>query len=283
MEATGPNSSQIDYWNGAAGDRWTRHSDSQDNMADALGLAAMEACDIHAGHTVLDVGCGVGTTTLQIARRVGAKGRVLGIDLPGQMLQVGRERLDASGLDNVVFEHTDIAAYPFETQTIDRAYSRFGVMFFSDPVAAFRNIRRGMTSGGRLAFVCWQAVKKNPRMNIPIDITLRFVEPPQPPAPDAPGPVSFADPERVRRILSDAGFDGITMEGVEMNLPIAADAPLTAQRLIQMGSASRLLANASDDIKTGVEDALCEGVAGYQTDGGVMLGGATWIVTANTA
>ena len=153
-------------------------------------------------------------------------------------------------------------------------------MFFSDPVAAFGNIRRAMTSGGRLAFVCWQAVKQNPWMKIPIDTTLQFVEPPPPPDPESPGPVSFADPERIRRILSDAGFDDLTIEGVERDLPVAADARLAAQRLIQMGAASRLLANETEVIKRRVEDALREGLAGYQTNGGVMLGGATWLVSA---
>lgn len=282
LEPVGVNAPQIEYWNGPAGDRWARLADSQDVMLEVLGLAAMDACDIQAGHTVLDTGCGSGTTTFEIARRVGADGRVIGIDLSGPMLDVGRERLQGRGIDNIEFDNKDIATYPFEKETFDRAFSRFGVMFFVDPITALTNIRSGMKSDGRLAFVCWQALNKNPWMEIPFKVALQHVPAPPPADPEAPGPMAFADPERVRRILSEAGFDEIKLEALEMKLPFEADVRSTAQKLVQLGAASRLLSNESDDIKAQVEDDLCEAIAEYQTDGGVRIGSATWIVSATS-
>jgi SAM-dependent methyltransferase len=282
LEAVGVNAPQIEYWNGPAGDHWAKLADSQDVMLEPLGLAAMGACDIQPGHTVLDTGCGSGTTTFEIARRVGAEGRVLGIDLSAAMLDVGRKRLDSHGIDNVTFENKDIATYPFEKGMFDRVFSRFGVMFFVDPVPAFTKIRSGMKPGARLAFVCWQALNKNPWMETPFKVALQHVPAPPPADPEAPGPMAFADPDRVRRILTAAGFDAINLEALELNLSFGADVRSTAQKLVQLGPAARLLGNEPDDVKARVEDELREAIAGYQTDSGVKIGGATWIVTANS-
>ena len=128
LEAVGVNAPQIEYWNGPAGDRWASLADSQDVMLDALGAAAMDACDIQPGHTVLDTGCGSGATTIEIARRVGAKGRVLGVDVSAPMLDVGRARLEALEIDGVTFDNKDVATYAFEEETLDGCESRMAVM-----------------------------------------------------------------------------------------------------------------------------------------------------------
>ena len=283
LEPVGVNAPQIEYWDGPAGDRWARLADSQDAMLEALGLAAIDACDIQPGHTVLDCGCGSGMTTFEISNRVGANGRVAGIDLSGPMLDVAITRLKARGITNIQFEQKDIAAYPFEQETFDRVFSRFGVMFFVDPVAAFTNIRGGMKSGGRLAFVCWQALHKNPWMEIPLKTALRHVPPPPPADPDAPSPHAFADPDKIRRLLSGAGFAEIGVDALEMRLPFEADARSTAKRLVQAsGAVARLLSNEPENIKARVEDDVCEAVAEFQTDSGVMLGSSTWVVTATS-
>ena len=204
LEAVGVNAPQIEYWNGPAGDKWARLADSQDIMLAALGSAALDACGIQLGHTVLDTGCGSGTTTIEIARRVGAEGRVLGIDISTPMLDVGRVRLEALGIDGVTFDNNDIATYPFEEGTFDRVFSRFGVMFFIDPIAAFTNIRKGMKSGGRLAFVCWQGLNKNPWMEIPFKIALQYLPAPPIVGPEVPGPLAFADPALSSTVLQEA-------------------------------------------------------------------------------
>ena len=121
---------------------------------------------------VLDVGCGSGTTTIAMAHLVGPEGRVFGIDISTPMLDIGRARLQSIDEINVTFDNEDVAVYPFEEGTFDRVFSRFGVMFFADPIVAFANIRSGMKSGARMAFVCWQALDQNPLLEIPFRVAL---------------------------------------------------------------------------------------------------------------
>lgn len=282
LEAVGVNAPQIEYWNGPVGERWAGLADTQDIILAALGSTAMDACDIQVGHAVLDVGCGSGTTTIEITRRVGARGRVLGIDISTPMLDIGRARLEALNTDSVTLVNSDVATYRFEAQTFDRVYSRFGVMFFVEPIVAFTNIRSSMKSGGRLAFVCWQSAAKNTYMGMPLEIALRHVPTPPPADADAPGPLAFANPDRVRHILSRAGFVDINLEPLETLVPLGADVPETVGKLIEMGPVSRLLNNASEDIKARVEIDLGEALAEFQTVNGVMINSATWIVSATS-
>ncbi len=282
LEATGANAPQIEYWNGPAGDRWAKLADSQDIMLEALGSAAIDACDIRSGHTVLDIGCGSGTTTIETARMVGPEGRVVGIDISTPMLEIGRARLQSLETLSVTFDNKDAAIHPFEKNSFDRVLSRFGVMFFVEPIAAFANIRSGMKSGGRMAFVCWQALENNPWLEIPFKIALQYVPAPPPPDPEAPGPMAFSDPDRIRRILSGAGFAEIDTASLETTLPVGSDVRTTAQRLAQLGSAARLPSDASEDIKSKVEEDLSKRLAEFQTEQGVLMDSATWIVSATS-
>lgn len=281
LEAVGVNAPQIEYWNGPAGEKWADLADSQDNMLGALGSTAMGACDIRPGHTVLDIGCGSGTTTIEAARLVGTEGRAFGIDISTPMLEVGRARLQTTENVDVTFDNKDAATHSFE-EIFDRVFSRFGVMFFVDPIAAFTNIRNGMKSGGRIAFVCWQALSKNPWMEVPFKVALQYLPAPPPPDPEAPGPMAFADPDRVRRILSGAGFVEIDVKSLETKVPLEPDVGATAQRLLQVGAAARLLNDAPQDIRARVEGDLRERLAEFQTENGVMMDSATWIVSATS-
>lgn len=282
LEAVGVNAAQIEFWNGPAGDKWARLADVQDRMLESLGAAAMDACDVHPGHTVLDIGCGSGTTTFEIARRVGSGGRVLGVDLSAPMLDVGRARLDALGVEGVTFENKDIASYQFEKNTFDRAFSRFGVMFFFDPVAAFANIRSGLKSDGRLAFVCWQAPEKNPWLRIPFKVALQYIPAPPPVDPAAPGPLAFADPDRVRAILSEAGFGEITIEPLETLVPMDTDVSGSVKKLVELGPVSGLLTDVPDEVVAQIENDIGVEISEFQTDDGVMMETGTWIVRATS-
>jgi len=282
LEASGVNAPQIEYWNGPAGDKWARLADSQDIMLETLGSAAMGACDIQSGHTVLDVGCDSGMTSIEIARRVGAEGHVIGVDISTPMLNVGRTRLETLKIDGVSFENKDVANYPFEAGMFDRVFSRFGVMFFIDPIAAFTNIRSGLKSNGRLAFVCWQALNKNLWLEIPFKIALQHLPAPPPVKPDTPGPLAFADPDRVREILSSAGFCDINLESLETRLPLEIDVPASVEKLVQLGPTGRLLGNAPEDVKARIADDLGVAIAKFQTNSGVMIDSAAWIVSATT-
>lgn len=279
--SVGDNASQIEYWNGPVGEKWARLVDDQELMLGHLGSAAMDAGDIQSGHSVLDVGCGSGITTFEIARRVGDTGHVLGIDISSPMLDVGRARLAELDIANVTFKTQDAASYPFEPRNFSRVFSRFGVMFFADPTSAFDNIRGGMAVDGRLTFVCWRKASRNQWMEVPLGVVLRYV--PTPPAadPNAPGPTAFADPDRVRGILASAGFSNITVDALETEIPIGKDIPEAVQRLFDVGPTSRLLSNVTDGMREQIRDELGEAISACQSANGVTMESSTWIVSAN--
>lgn len=281
LEASGPNAGQIEFWNGPAGDNWTEFMDSQDRMLGPLGEAAMAAAKISPGHRIIDIGCGCGTTTLDLARRTGPSGHVLGIDISTAMLERARQRAANAENCSIDLQNYDAAIYPFAPQSFDRVYSRFGVMFFADPVAAFANIRMALNSGGRLAFVCWRPLDLNPWMATTISVATQYLERPEPPAPDAPGPFAFRDPDRVNAILSDAGFENIEIASNDVALEFEADIDGSVSKLIQLGPMAQPIAQASDDIRARVRADLAAAIQGYLTGEGVKIDSATWIVSAD--
>src|SRR5450432_999963 len=150
----GPNAAQVAYWNDTAGPTWVAMQDVMDVQLGELGLKAIAALGVRPGERVIDVGCGCGGTTIELARRVGETGRVLGADISAPMLAVAKGRAAAQALNWASFEQADAQTYLFEPA--DAVFSRFGVMFFADPVAAFANLRLALAPAGRLAFVCWR-------------------------------------------------------------------------------------------------------------------------------
>jgi len=281
MAPAGVNAAQIEYWNGPAGDRWARSADTQDVMIGGLGMAALDACRIEPGHAVLDIGCGSGSTTLEIAKRTGSAGLVVGIDISGPMLGVANKRRGDAGLSNIRLENRDAATHDFEEAVFDRVFSRFGVMFFVDPVLAFQNIRKAVKAEGRLAFVCWQTRTENQWMEFPFGIALRHAPPPPPAQPNEPGPTAFADPERVHRILSESNFGDIRIEPLVSPLMLGDDIATAVERLIQLGPTGRLLRDASTEVKTAIAADLTEELPPFLTDDGVKMKGSVWIVTAS--
>src|SRR5215472_9815352 len=210
LEAAGPNAAQIDYWNAGAGASWSAQQEALDAELQTWGETAMAALAPRPGERLIDVGCGCGATTLMLADRVGATGRVLGADISAPMLEVARRRAAAAGLAHAAFAQVDAQTHRFEPA--DGVFSRFGVMFFADPVAAFANLRSALTGQGRVAFVCWRAPEHNPWMTAPMAAIAPLLPPTPPPTPGAPGPFAFADGERVRGILQGAGFAKIEVE-----------------------------------------------------------------------
>ena len=283
LAAEGVNAPQIEYWNGPAGDIWARLADTQDLMIGGMGDAAMDACGIEPGRAVLDIGCGSGSTTLELAARVGAEGRVLGIDISTPMLEVAQARRQAAGIGNIAFENHDAAFYDFEPAAFDRLYSRFGVMFFIDPVSAFRNIRPAAKDGARIAFCCWQARPDNEWMTFPFEIALRHLPAPPPPAPGEPGPTAFADPGRVRHVLTDSGFGDIQLELAIKPVILGPDVETAVSRLVELGPAGRMLKDEPDDVKATVAADLRAEIGPYVGDNGVAMEGRAWIVTALAA
>lgn len=218
IEAKGPNAEQITHWNETFGHRWVELQEMLDAQIGPLGSTAQERARISMSERVLDVGCGCGQSSLQIAERVGTSGHVLGIDISEPMLARAIER--ASGLEQASFENADAQLHEFKASDFDLVYSRFGVMFFADPPAAFANFRRALKPGGRLAFVCWQAAPRNQWILVPMLAIAKHVPLPPPPEPGTPGPMSLADTDRTRGILETAGFEDVAFEDLTGELSI---------------------------------------------------------------
>ncbi len=272
---------QIAYWNSAGGDRWVAAAEHTDRMLAPILRTLLAHANLQPGMAVLDIGCGCGATTVEIAKRVGNSGRVLAVDVSQQML--ARAKTSLSDFPQAELLEADAAAYPFE-QFADLAVSRFGVMFFGDPAAAFANIRKAINPSGRLLFACWRTHQENEWMRVPLEAALSAGVPPAPPAgPDEPGPFSFADPERVKRILSAAGFAGLTVSPGEFALDIAAGGGLEAavQQAMTIGAAAALLRKQPESLMGAARAAIEKALRPYERGGTVSLTGAIWLVEAS--
>jgi SAM-dependent methyltransferase len=281
MRIAGPNAQQVEYWNQQAGPRWVSHQELLDAQIAPLGRLALERAALAGGERVIDVGCGCGDSTLEIARRVGAAGAVLGVDLSAVMLERARERSRAAEAGNAVFLQADAQTHAFEPASFDLLYSRFGVMFFADPVAAFANLRRALRAPGRLVFVCWQPLARNPWALVPLAAAAKHVDLPKPPPPGGPGPFAFGDPDHVRGILGEAGWQQVDFEPVESELSIGgAELDSAVQFLLGIGPAAAALRDASREQRALVASAIREAIAPFSTPEGVRMRGATWVVRA---
>ena len=276
------NADMSEFWNGEGGEKWLRFQDKMDASLKPLGQAAMAVAGFSAGWGVIDVGCGCGDTSIEIARRVGHGGHVHGIDISRPILARAKERAEYAAAENVVFECGDAQTHGFAPATFDAVFSRFGVMFFEDPVSAFRNVRRALRPGGRLTFICWQSAKENQWVTVPLDLVANHVTLPEPPGPEEPGPLSFGDSARVMRILTDAGFSGTKIERFETSFTVGRNLEETVEFLTQMGPAGSAISrsDADDTVKSRIADDLRDVLAPYETESGIVMDAATWIVTA---
>ena len=278
----GPNVEQIRYWNEQAGPKWVAYADRLDARIGPLGRLAMERADLGAGQRVLDVGCGCGQTSLELARRVGPSGRVSGVDLSAQMLDKAAARAREAGLANLAFEVADAQTAELGVARYHRIYSRFGVMFFADPVAGFANLRRALAADGALAFVCWQELARNRWALEPLLAAGKHIPLPEPPAPGAPGPFSLAERGRLEGVLAAAGFGRVEIEGVETDFELAGDGGVdeATEFLLEIGPTARALAEADPDARAAVAGAVREVVAAHAAPGGVAMDCAVWLVVA---
>ncbi len=280
------NADQVATWGGASGRTWTARQEHMDAQLAPVSDALFAASEIAPGARVIDIGCGCGDTSLALVRRVGPAGHVLGLDISAPMLARARERAPAGA--PVEFIEGDATIYPFAPASADLLFSRFGVMFFADPVASFANMRKALRPGGRVLFACWRAASINPSLSIAATEAARVVPPspvPVPPPPaDAPGPFAFADAGRVRTILSDSGFADIAMTAVDVDLDVAAGKGLDAavEGALEIGPASRLLRDQPENVRSAAAAAIRTAYATRQRGQTVPLPAAIWIVTARS-
>jgi SAM-dependent methyltransferase len=277
-----PNEKMAAYWNEQAGPRWVQHQEQLDATIADIGLAAIEAGAPERGESVLDVGCGCGTTTLELARRVGEQGRVQGLDVSGPMLERARQRITEAGYEQVRLELGDAQVTPFAGD-FDLVFSRFGVMFFEDPSAAFANLRSAVRPGGRLAFVCWRARELNPWMWTAMMAAAQHVElPAAPDDPHAPGPFGLHDAERLSRILAEAGWTDASLEDVQVTMRIGGGVPVDEAVAFAMesGPLPDLLRDANEATRERVAASVREVLLPHEGPEGVAMSGAARIVSA---
>lgn len=276
-----PNEEQIEHWDGGGGEHWAAEAEAYDRLNRAFAERIVERLAPQPGERVLDVGCGNGALSLMLAPVVGAGGSVVGLDISGPMLATAASRASAAGLSNVTFEKGDAQVHRLADASFDAAVSRFGVMFFEDPVAAFANIRGMLRPGGRLVFACWQTLLVNQWLMVPAVAALAHV--PMPALggdPNAPGPFSLADPDRVRSVLGDAGWADIDLEEVRAQMNFGPTADDAVAFLQGTDMASNLMKDVDDETIARAWAAIREAVAPYETPDGVLLEGVTWLVTA---
>lgn len=272
----GPNAGQIAYWNDTAGRTWAEMQAPLDRQLSPLGLHAISVLAPRPGERILDIGCGAGDTSLHLARSVGESGQVTGVDISRPLLDIARGR--STGQPGVGFVEGDAQTYPFEAASFDAAFSRFGVMFFADPPAAFANIRRALKPGGRLAFLCWRSMAENPILTTPMAAAGHLLPPLPPAEPGAPGPFAFADPERVRGILQAAGFENIALTPHDEKIG-GGDLDTSVGLALRIGPLGALVRENMDK-RDAVVAAIREEMAKHLGPDGVKLASATWVVTA---
>jgi SAM-dependent methyltransferase len=272
------NVDQAASWDGPEGSHWRTHAAHYDTSLREHLLLLQHAAGIAAHESVLDVGCGNGTSTIDAARAA-SRGHALGVDLSSEMLAQARAAASDAGVTNVDFLQADAQVHPFGESTFDLAMSRFGVMFFADPTAAFANIARALKPGGRIAWIVWRPLPENEFFSSVRQAIAVGRDLPLPP-PGVPSPFGLADPAFTEQRLRSAGFDAIEI--------VARDAPYYAGRdadtAYDFVSGSGFVRFGTQDLddtdRARAFDALREMIDDHATSEGVVFGSACWLVTA---
>jgi SAM-dependent methyltransferase len=271
-----PNEEQKRMWNEVNAARWIAVRDALEKALAPFGRAAIDALAPTAGESALDVGCGFGATTLELAGRVGPSGRVLGIDLSESFLAAARADAPA----NVQYLCADAQSHPFGA-SFDICFSRFGVMFFEDPPAAFANLCRALRPGGRFAAAVWASPRQNAWVDLPLRAVTTYLPPPPPTS--GPGPFSLADPALLERLLATAGFSRPHVAPLSLPYQGAATVEDAVRLLLQVGPAAAILRDAGeagDRFRGRIEADLHTALAPFKGARGVELPAMALLATA---
>ena len=280
------NTLQKEMWNGRAGESWVRHNSLLEQLLAEPGRECMNLLPLTPAMQILDVGCGCGNQTLELAARLDASSTVIGVDISEPMLGLARELKAAN--DNalsaeVQFALGDASEPLFDEASFDAIYSRFGVMFFEEPVASFSALRNSLKPGGKLGFVCWREPKLNPFFNAPMEAALTVLPAPAPSAPGAPGPFGLADDNVIQTTLRLAGFKDVSVAPLNLTLSVGAETPFDAlfEELIQIGPAAALIAQSNPSLKEKAREAVYNRLTDFYASGkGVSFDANFWLVTA---
>lgn len=280
ITAQGPNSDQIEFWNGEAARKWVDFNPLLDSMLEPLGDLAMDRAGPAPGERVLDIGCGCGGTTLALARAVAPGGGVTGLDISEPMLALARERANSAAVA-VEIINGDAESHELPGGAYDLMFSRFGVMFFANPKTAFTNFHGALKPGGRAAFVCWRDPDLNPWVTIPFEAALPLAPEFEPASGDEPGQFAFAREEWVGEILEHAGFEDVRIEAHDTTLRVGeGDLDDCTALVLKLGPVSRLIREADEAVAPAIAEAVRAAVAPYHTGSCIEMAAAVWIVGA---
>ncbi|HME24198.1 MAG TPA: methyltransferase domain-containing protein [Acetobacteraceae bacterium] len=276
------NEAQRRYWNEVAGPRWVAGQGFRERRnLESLALL-LDHLRLTGGESVLEIGCGTGAVTLPLATAVGERGRVIAVDISDPMLGVARQRIAESGMHNVTLLQGDAQVFAFEPATFDIATSRMGVMFFADPVAAFRNIAGALKPGGRLVFACWAPLAENRHWLISYDIAVRHLGSPAPSTNPEPGPLAFGNPDYIRGILTAAGFADIAVERAHPTIT-GGSPEEEARQALMMGPTARLIEakQPPETVRKVIAEEIAAAFAAAASAGPIRLPATIFLVTSH--
>lgn len=269
------------FWIGAGGDVWARTMDVSERNFATMSQALMAAAAPQPGERVLDVGCGGGVTSRVLAQQVLPGGDVVGMDISPTLLESAQQH--HGEVDNLSFKLADVGAEALPAEHFDLIYSRFGVMFFNKPPAAFANLRQSLKPGGRMVFMCWRGIKDNPWIYQTTAAAVAQLpeehRPPAPADPFAPGPFAMADPDHTRALITAGGFSDVTIEPLD-DVMRMTDEQTAMTYLLDLGPVGKALQQVSADQANSAREAMREVLRSYATPGELNVPSATWIVTA---
>ena len=275
------NSEMQKYWNEEGGNKWVENIDAVESVLVPMSDMLLEQVAAKSGDLVLDVGCGGGITSIKLAEQTGETGKVLGVDVSEPIITIARKR--GVDISNLEYQLGDAATVNLGEAKFDLITSRFGIMFFDDPISAFSNLHRALKTSGRLVFLCWRTIEENPWLGEPAAAAFEILPPPadaDPPDPTAPGPFSLGDPGRLKSILESAGFNNIILQSVDISMPMG-DIDDAVSFLMKLGPAADAVKEATDEDKAAVAVAIRKVMEKYDTANGVCAPSATWIVKAS--
>lgn len=278
-----PASEYVAFWNDTLAEKFDRFQEILMNGLSYHSQVPLGRLEVSPGSRILDVGCGWGDTAIDLARKTGPEGEVMGMDCVEQFLDDARRRADEAGLTNVRFVAADVERYPFEPD-YDLCFSRFGMMFFEHPVVAMRNVHKALKPDGELMFIVWRDIEDNPWLGLPKQVVLDFLPPPGEDARTCgPGPFSMSNPDVVRQQLEIAGFVDIHFERNDGPVEVGDSVENAMRFQLALGPAGEVFREAGEEAerqRPQIEEALREVLAPFEQDGKIVMGSSSWTITA---
>lgn len=279
------NAGMAEFWNGKGGENWLSREARLEASLRPFGQQAMAAGAITAGQRILDIGFGCGDSAIELAGKVGPEGQVHGVDISLAMVDAANKKAVKMDIANVSFECADAQTKAFQLASYDLVFSRFGVMFFDDPIGAFKNIYSALKPGGRLAFICWAPRNQNAWVGLPLQVVAKHLTLPAPPGLEEPGPFSLSEELRVNSILGAAGFANIAVEPYQIPFVLGGDVDEALSFLMQLAPSGGAINNAEADQETRARIALdmADLLKSHTNNKGVSMGATALLVTADKA